>query len=440
VTYTSEDCLFLDVYAPSNATSRSKLPVFVYIQGGGFNSNADFNLNGTSLLTASENSIVFVTFNYRVGPYGFLADGNNVTANNGLRDQRKVLEWVQKHISKFGGDPDHVVIGGASAGAASVSLHLMANGGKSKGLFHAAAAGSVSFATVLTSEESRYQYDNLVIRLGCAGHDPLACLRSKSATELQEKNTNIPYPGAAGSPIYMWNPVIDGDLLTELPYEAFTAGRFIKVPVIFGDDTNGGTIFAPPETSSVGESNEWLKNQFPHLTIEQLARLNELYPVAEKGWWRQLSDVYGELRYMCPGLYLNSMFASHGVAASYAYRWNVEDQKQMDLGIGVPHTVELAAIFSPYSIPGKPAPASYLANGTNAHAVPVTQAYWASFIKTFDPNKGRCCGAAEWKSWSESGQQRLLFNSGGETRMETIDGGLKERCRYLVEIGVSLHQ
>ena len=79
---------------------------------------------------ASNNSIVFVTSNYRVGPYGFLSDGQNIAPNNGLQDQRKALEWVQKYFAKLGGDPNHVVIGGSSAGAASVVLHLTAYGEK----------------------------------------------------------------------------------------------------------------------------------------------------------------------------------------------------------------------------------------------------------------------------------------------------------------------
>lgn len=103
---TSEDCLFLDIYAPTAALKGSKkLPVFFWIQGGGFAVNSNANYNGTGLIKASENNMVVVTFNYRVGPYGFLA-GEEVerggSLNNGLKDQRKALKWVQKHISKVG--------------------------------------------------------------------------------------------------------------------------------------------------------------------------------------------------------------------------------------------------------------------------------------------------------------------------------------------------
>ncbi|KAK4454541.1 Alpha/Beta hydrolase protein [Podospora aff. communis PSN243] len=445
-TETSEDCLFLDVYAPTWAARESQLPVFVFIQGGGFNANANPNLNGSGLLEASNNSIVFVTFNYRAGPYGFLTDGQHVTANNGLRDQRKALHWVQRHIAEFGGNPAHVVIGGASAGAASIALHLTAYGGRDDGLIHAAAAGSVSFGMMLTARESAYQYRNLLVRLDCAGHDPLACLRSKSVAELQKKNVNDPYPGATNAPLFMWGPVIDGDLITKLPYEAFRDGQFLKVPVIFGDDTNGGTVFTPVMTSTRSESNRWLINQFPNLGIEQLLRLNELYPNSnetmcpEKGcWWRQLSDVYGEMRYMCPGLFLNSALARYGVEASYAYRWNVEDPEEMSVGIGVPHTVEVSALFGPENVEGK-SPASYYSNGTNAGAVQAIQGYWTRFIKTFNPNDQESDILTQWETWSKRPWSRLLFDTGGATSMETSLEGLRERCEYLASIGIALHQ
>ena len=98
----SEDCLFLDVYAPTNATSDSSLPVYVYIQGGGFNTNSNPNMNGGVLVAASGMNIVVVTLGYRVGPYGFLASSEvqaNGSLNNGLKDQRQALQWIQNYIS-----------------------------------------------------------------------------------------------------------------------------------------------------------------------------------------------------------------------------------------------------------------------------------------------------------------------------------------------------
>ena len=386
-----------------------------------------------------------MTFNYRVGPYGFLTDCDAVTSNNGLLDQRKALDWVQQHIAQFGGDPGHVVLGGDSAGAASISLQLTAYGGRDMHLFHAAAAESVSFATVLTVEESQYQYDNFAIRLGCAGNDSLSCLRSLSANEIQAENFNIPYPGAASAPLYMWNPVVDGDLIRDLTYNSFANGDFIKVPVIFGDDENGGTIFTPRSTSTLAQSDQFLKNQFPFLTLEQLGTINSLYPNPNQTcpnvgcYWRQVSNAYGEMRYMCPGLYISSAFTKYGLSASYAYRWNVEDPTQVAEGYGVPHTVELNAIFGPENTGGG-APLSYYPNGTNAQAVPVVQGYWTSFIRSFDPNKYRYPSTAVWQPWTHESQGRLLFGTGGTTIMETVDEGLQERCTYLWSIGPYLKQ
>ncbi|KAI3392679.1 hypothetical protein diail_5319 [Diaporthe ilicicola] len=447
-TDTSEDCLFLDIYAPSNATTTSKLPVFFFIQGGGFNENGNANLNGTGLVNASGNNIIVITINYRVGPYGFLTNVDESQLNNGLYDQRKALEWVQQYVTQFGGDPDHVVLGGDSAGAASVSLHLAAFGGRDDGLFHAAAAESVSFATVLTVEESQYQYENLALRLGCVGsyNASLACLRSKTAVEIQDVNYNIPYPGAAYQPLYMYNPVIDGDLIRELTYTAYAEGKFIKVPIIVGDDTNGGTVFTPSNISTLAQSNMFLKNQFPYINLEQFADINELYPNENQTcpnvgcYWRQASDVYGQMRYMCPGLYISNAFAENGVSQSWAYRWNVEDPDLNALGLGVPHTVELNAIFGP-SNTNNNSPPSYYPNGTNAHAVPVVQAYWTSFIRSYDPNTYRLNGTVEWQVWDDSTQQRILFDTGGLTSMESLAGSEQmTRCEYWYGIGIDIRQ
>jgi carboxylesterase type B len=419
--------------------------VYFFIQGGGFNSLSNPNFNGKGIIKASGYNIVVVTFNYRVGPYGFITDGDKITPNNGLLDQRKALEWVHNYISFFGGNPGHVVLGGDSAGAASISLQMAAYGGAATNLFHAAAAESISFATVLTVEESQYQYDNFAIAAGCAGPNSLACLRSKTAAELQAANTGSTYPGAPAPPIYPWNPVIDGDLIQNLTYEAFADGKFVKIPLIVGDDTNEGTTFTPRSTSTIGASDAFLKSQFPYLTLEQLGRINALYPNPQNAscpstgcYWRQVSDAYGDMRYTCPGLFISSAMSKFGMPKSYNYRYNVEDPDQVAQGLGVPHTVEINAIWGPENVPG--APASYFPNATNAAVVPVIQAYWTSFIRSFDPNKYRYPGSAYWEVWSPQIQDRLLFETGGKTTMEFVDQNTRTKCGYFSSIGVAIRQ
>jgi carboxylesterase type B len=109
---TSEDCLFLDVFTPRYASSNTRLPVYFWIQGGGFNANSNADYNGAGLIKASGFNILVVTFNYRVGPYGFLAskeiqEGGSL--NNGLKDMIKALQWVQEYIYKvFHNIPYHL--------------------------------------------------------------------------------------------------------------------------------------------------------------------------------------------------------------------------------------------------------------------------------------------------------------------------------------------
>ncbi|KFA65781.1 hypothetical protein S40285_06123 [Stachybotrys chlorohalonatus IBT 40285] len=435
----SEDCLFINVQAPTNATDESYLPVMLYIQGGGFNLNSDPNINATGIIASTNHSMVVVSFNYRVGPYGFLSDGEAMASNNGLRDQRKAMEWVQAHIKSFGGDPGHVVIVGTSAGGASVAMHLTANGGQDRGLFHGAIGQSPSFATMLTVEQTRYQYKHFAVRLGCYGRDNIACLRNKTAQQIQERNYNIPLPGGAQPPRYQWLPARDGEMVTDFLHRAFAEGKFIHVPTVFGDDMNGGTRFAPRTLATEAEGYDWLLDQYPTLTFGHLDRIHELYPSVNASqtnctgvpgcYWRQAANVYGEARYMCPSLFMNSRMQSHGVANTYAYLWNVSDPAQIQAGLGVPHVVEMDALLGEDYAPG--IPASYRSGGINERATAVMRGFWTSFVRTLDPNVFREDGTSAWDPWE--GGRRMVFETGARTSMEDVGQGLRERCLFWEE-------
>lgn len=443
----SEDCLFLDVYAPSRAHPVSKLPVFVYIQGGGFNANSHPRLNGTGLVKKSEMGIVVVTLNYRVGPWGFLVDGDKLTPNNGLRDQRQALKWVKKNIAQFGGDPDHVVLGGASAGASSIAWHLTAYGGRDQDLFHAGAGESAAWGHVITAKEARYQFQDLVVRIGCVSNSSeavLTCLRKKPYREIQMHGSGTPYPGQSLNPLFMWGPVIDYDMFSLPLIEAFKQGRFIKVPVIWGDDTNGGSIFTSPFTSTVAHSNRWMRTQYPFLTLRKLWLLNKAWKNTVKEqdrcpardcWREQLSQVYGDMRYMCPSIYMSSAFPDHGFNNAWNYRWNVEDPDQIAAGLGVPHVSEISALFGPEYVlePYINAPRTYREGELNENAVDVIQKYWISFIKTFDPNTERAQGTARWEKFDSKKLSRLRFDTGGKTEMEYVGSELARRCTLLFD-------
>ena len=440
---TLSEGLFMDIYVPSTATASSNLPVYFFIQGGGFNSNSNANLDGSGLVIASGSNIIVVTINYRVGPYGFLAGKLVPSLNNGLKDQRAALGWVQGNIKKFGGNPAHVTLGGDSAGAQSVNLHSTAYGGRNDGLFHATAAESQSHSALLTVAESQFMYDNLVSRAKCTG-DTLACLRGLSATALQAINFNTPFPGATDAPLYMYGPTLDYDFITDYTHNAYANGKYLKLPAITGDDQNEGTIFTPQSISSYSQSNTFIKDQFPKFTADELTKLDSYYTQAGTpqfsgvgSYFRQAAWAYGEVRYTCPGNFIAGVYANAGSTSSWNYRWNVGDQYATPNGIS--HTIEINAIWGPDYVNGA-APASYKKGGADNSIVAITQAYWTSFIRSYNPNTYRASGSPTWNAWTSSNsQQRLMFQT-SNTQMEAVPAAQQTRCAWLSSIAASLGQ
>ncbi|CAI7579825.1 unnamed protein product [Penicillium manginii] len=442
----SEDCLFLDVYAPTKSIrSNGTLPVYFFIQGGGFADLSNANYNGSGLVQASGRNMIVVTFNYRVGPYGFLASDeveSGGSLNNGLKDQIKALKWVKKYIRNFGGDPNRIVIGGDSAGGASVTLLLSAYGGRNDNLFIGAAAESQSFGTMLDVSESQFAYDNLVSRTGCTNQDDtLACLRSLDIKTLQNQNIGTPLPGGTNKPLYLYSPTIDGDLVQDHTLTLFRKGKFIKVPVIFGDDTDEGTIFVPKSTSTLAAADTFIKDQFPSISASQMAKVNSIYLTPNQtktypgsgAYWPPTASAYGEIRYICPGIEMSSVYAAAGVN-SWNYHFAVQDPHFEEIGEGTTHTVEVNAIWGPDYVSGVP-PDSYYTS--NAPIVPLMQGYWTSFVRDLNPNTYRLPGSPEWGTW---GNYRRIFVRTNETAMESVPAAQRERCKYLASIGVDLRQ
>ena len=264
-----------------------------------YNSNA--NYDGAEVVEKSGHSIVMVNFNYRVGVWGFLAsemlrkDGD---LNVGLLDQRRLLLWVKQHISKvcvshydgerrlhanidqFGGDPNHVVIHGASAGAGSVALHLSAYGGRDDGLFVGAISESLFFPAQPYVAELEWQFDRIAQSVGCDatyGNDAaMSCLRSQDVSTLQALNIPAASPGrtAPPNPLFYWTPCVDGDLIQDLPYALFETGRFLKIPVMFGTDTDGKL----PPTSRPPQQNRFTNKPRRRLPLRRRRRSVPVLP------------------------------------------------------------------------------------------------------------------------------------------------------------------
>lgn len=187
--------------------------------------------------------------NYRVNGFGFLGGKEVFGAgvnNLGLKDQRLALKWVKKYISNFGGDPEKITIYGESAGAISVSYHLIAYGAtKETDLFRAAIAQSGSGNSLIVPNNEYFQpvYDNLVNSTNCnTASDTLECLRNVPYETIVPLILNAPSP-LQGLFRVAFGPTLDGDLIPDLPFRLFKQGKFVRVPVIAGEVLDEGTSF-----------------------------------------------------------------------------------------------------------------------------------------------------------------------------------------------------
>ena len=235
---TSEDCLNLNIWTPAKSAG-DRLPVMVWIHGGAF-TNGSGALIGYDGENLARKGAVVVTTNYRLGIFGLLAlpelaaeSPHHAAGNYALMDQIAALEWVQRNIAAFGGDPDHVTIFGQSAGSTSVNI-LMASP-QARGLFTRAIGESGgSFGPMESLADAEKQGQQFATRLG-ATHDALQTLRAKNADDLLKATADDDV-----------NTIVDGWILPQSVYSIFAEGKQNDVPLIVGNNANEGARFPPP--------------------------------------------------------------------------------------------------------------------------------------------------------------------------------------------------
>ncbi|XP_025896188.1 neuroligin-4, X-linked, partial [Nothoprocta perdicaria] len=257
----NEDCLYLNIYVPTedgantkksadDITSNdrgededihdqnSKKPVMVYIHGGSYMEGTGNMIDGSIL--ASYGNVIVVTLNYRLGVLGFLSTGDQAAKGNyGLLDQIQALRWIEENIGSFGGDPKRVTIFGSGAGASCVSLLTLSH--YSEGLFQKAIIQS---GTALSSWAVNYQpakYTRILAdKVGCDMLDTtdlVECLRNKNYKELiQQTITPATYHIAFG-------PVIDGDVIPDDPQILMEQGEFLNYDIMLGVNQGEGLKF-----------------------------------------------------------------------------------------------------------------------------------------------------------------------------------------------------
>ncbi|KAJ5793531.1 Carboxylesterase type B [Penicillium paradoxum] len=452
----SEACLTLNVIRGSAANKDSKLPVGVWIHGGGFyeGSGADERYNTSEIVRKSyqiDKPIIAVTLNYRLSAWGFISSSQvsgSGNTNLGLRDQRLALQWIQENIGAFGGDPEKITIWGESAGAMSVGYHLTAYGGRDDKLFRAGimqSGGSIAIrASNCTTFQS--QYDRLISKVGCSDVvDSLQCLR-----EVPFDKLNTALNGTKGESDYNFFPVVDGDLIRNWGSIQLNKHAFVKVPIIIGSNTDEGTAFGPTGINTTEEWYEYLTDGgFNFKTPPIVAkRILELYPddpsqgipaylgdrrVASNGYeWRRTSAFAGDWSMHANRRRQCEAWAKASTAA-YCYRFNVRSADVPFLS-GVTHFEEVAFVF--HNIAG-------LGYHYGKPFAGVSQSYidlssmmanmWVSFIHDLDPNSAVGEGSVRWDSYTTGKPVDLVLDANTTSRMEA-DTWRKDGIEYISSV------
>jgi acetylcholinesterase len=278
-----------------------------------------------------------------------------------------------------------------------------------------------------------FQFQRFVQDTGCFhSNDALSCLRSVDIATIQAANVPSPFPGGSSSPLPLWYflPVIDGDLIPNELYDLFEQGKFIRVPLLVGDDTNEGSIFAYNASTS-SDVTEFMRNNYPNLSSSQLDAINDAYPLMtpvpeHAAYFPSASAAYGDATFTCPGNLMAESFAKYFSADKvWNYRYNVLDPSNVAEGLGVPHTYETAAIFGPGYAGSLSASSSYFSS--NEAIVPLTMDYWISFVKDLNPNTFRDASVPKWQPWGSGNGQRLMIQTNA-TAMESVPQSLTENC------------
>ncbi len=415
----SEDCLTLNVWTPGKRDDE-KLPVMVWIHGGGFIQGAGSLpfYEGTRL---AQHGVVVVTINYRLGWFGFLAHPAltaesplHTSGNYGLLDQVFALQWVRDNIAHFGGDPGKVTIFGESAGAVSVCV-LMASP-LAKGLFQRAIAESGAAPPRLRyrdRDEGRLksaesQGVEFAKGLGVPeGPDQLKSLRAlPTEAILNASKLSVSVPGLTT----METLCLDGRVLLDAPARVFAAGGQANVPFMAGTCGDEGTIFTRRlKVTTVPQFRAALALYFGG----HVAEASRVYPVAtDADVPKALAALLGD------GFLCGARTACRNMAAVqpnvYRYHFTRSQPYLAHMGLGVFHGSEVPYVFGVVPKWGFAQEDRDLSEQM--------MGYWTRFARTGDPNGG---GAVEWPRYSAQDDPYLLLDTqikaGSHLRPEACD-------------------
>ncbi|CCH44004.1 Acetylcholinesterase [Wickerhamomyces ciferrii] len=414
----SEDCLTLNIVKPHNIPQNESLPVGIWIHGGGFTDGSGTRpAYNTSWIVENSVSIdkpiIAITINYRLNGFGFLSSdqvSQKGWTNNGLRDQIKAIEWVHENIAGFGGDPNHIVIWGESAGAISVGKLL--NNDKYLGSYLKGGimeSGSNVFTNILpaSTEQNEDDFTKLLQHFQCdQAIDYLECLQKIDSKSLQNafNTTN-------GILTKGWGfPYIDGDVITGSGYDVLQSGEgFHKVPILIGTNTDEGSAFVNKTLNTTEQTENYLQKSFPHLSDNSTSKLIELYngnnsqlvtpqdptynntPITYPPYlgstYPRLATLNGDLMFIAGSKFTAKLYAENDLPV-FKYRFNIPTlETSNSTYLGSTHYQEVVYVFDNQQHPTDGS------DGTNVYpsedASKISDAIskiWVSFIHDLDPN------------------------------------------------------
>ncbi|THX35267.1 carboxylesterase type B [Aureobasidium pullulans] len=352
-----EDCLFLNVYAPENATN---LPVLVWIHGGGYglgNGQQDMQ----AIINTNNNSFIAVAIQYRLGAFGFLSSDEVDrfgSVNAGILDQTFALQWVQSYISSFGGDPRSVTISGESAGGGAVMLQTMAYGGTlGTSLFKNAIAASPYLPMQYgykdwVPSQSYYAFAGLANCMpntpyGSSSRTIFECLVNQDTDTLQYASFNVSTTGTFGT--WGFLPVTDGVFIQDVPSQQLLEKKVNGQNLLVGNNANEGPLFVPQDIDTEADLVAWLELTFPLFSNDDFARILRYYPSSNAtdspsavdfattgdsgptainvssvatGQQQRANNIYAETTFVCPSYWMAESYTG-GDRTSFRYQYSV---------------------------------------------------------------------------------------------------------------------
>ena len=407
----SEDCLFLNVWAPREADGP--LPVMVWIHGGGYRLGSGSGTGGAPL---AARGVVLVTINYRLNVFGFLAhpalsaeSPHGASGNYGLLDMVAALEWVRDNAAAFGGDPERVTIFGESAGGGAVMALMIAP--QAEGLFHRAIAQSTYVhgwdrpldAPARGWEPAEALGEQVGAALGAsgAGAEALAAMRAA--------DTQVVLEAAGAGALFLWSgtlwaPNVDGWSIPDDPVAMYAAARQHRVPLIAGITANEGSLFRPRYDIADAEGfEEYVRNDFAAVAPDALALYD---PRGEGGFAASLDGLVHDMFFAGPArLQLRANTAAG--APVWFYRFAQVPPTPMGERFGAHHAAELAYVFG--ALDAAPDTPWTTADRAVSDAM---MGYWTQFAAAADPNRD---GLPAWPAYTLDGDAHLTFAESLET-------------------------